>query len=211
MRASTKAIGTALDFAATVLGAAGAIAVPPAVTVIALVVAGCASAPTAPAPGGEPGGAPGRTELPSLGFFSHIKVPDGYDAALRLAGRGVQIFRCEQRADGWQWIFRVPEADLVDGSGHVLVRHGANFSFEHIDGSRLLGTVAAFDESPRGTDLRWLLFSTRSFGTGDLTNITYVQRVNTAGGMPPARCEAKQQNQLLRVDFSADFVFYKAR
>jgi hypothetical protein len=29
--------------------------------------------------------------------------------------------------------------------------------------------------------------------------------------MPPARCDAAQQNRLLRVDFSADFVFYKPR
>jgi hypothetical protein len=27
--------------------------------------------------------------------------------------------------------------------------------------------------------------------------------------MPPARCEPKQLNQLLRVDFSADFVFWR--
>jgi hypothetical protein len=27
--------------------------------------------------------------------------------------------------------------------------------------------------------------------------------------MPPASCEAKQRNQLLRVDFSSDFVFYR--
>ncbi len=204
MREGAKAIGVAPGFAAAALAAAS----PLAVTVVALMIAGCASAPTAPAPGGEGAAAP---EAPSLGFFSHIKVPDGYDAALRLAGKGVQIFRCEQRADGWQWIFRVPEADLVDLGGHVLVHHGANFSFEHVDGSRLLGTVAAFDEAPRSADLRWLLFSTRSFGIGDLSNVTYVQRVNTAGGMPPAHCEAKQQNQLLRMDFAADFIFYKPR
>ncbi len=201
---STSAISAAPQFAATVFaGSASSVTT----AVVALVIAGCASAPTAPV-SGEPAGAP---EPPSLGFFSHIKVPDGLDPALRLAGKGVQIFRCEQRADGWQWSFRVPEADLVDGSGRVVVHHGANFSFEHVDGSRLLGTIAAFDEAPRSTDLRWLLFSTRSFGTGELANVTYAQRVNTAGGMPPAHCEAKEQNQLLRVDFSADFIFYKPR
>jgi hypothetical protein len=38
-----------------------------------------------------------------------------------------------------------------------------------------------------------------------------VQRVNTAGGVPPEKCESKQLNQLLRVDFTAEFVFYRPR
>jgi hypothetical protein len=130
---------------------------------------------------------------------------------LRLQGRGVQVFRCEARGSGYAWVYRLPEADLVDGSGKPLVRYGANFSFEHADGSRLLGTVAKFDEAPDPANLPWLLLSTRSFGQGTLSGVTFVQRVNTVGGMPPPRCEASQQSRLLRVDFSADFVFYRPR
>jgi hypothetical protein len=105
----------------------------------------------------------------------------------------------------------LPEADLIDASGKAVIRHGANFSFEHVDGSRLLGSVVDFDDAPDANNLRWLLFSARSFGQGALTGVNYVQRVNTIGGMPPPRCEAGQQNRLLRVDFSAEFVFYKPR
>ena len=76
---------------------------------------------------------------------------------------------------------------------------------------RLLGTVAAYEDAPDTRNLRWLLLSTKSYGKGTFGDIAYVQRVNTTGGMPPQRCEAGQLNQLLRVDFSADFVFYRAR
>ena len=150
---------------------------------------------------------------PSLGFFSRIKAPETHEAVLRLTGRGVQVFRCERLStgSGFAWVFRLPEADLTDSGGNVVGRHGANFSFEHSDGSRLLGNVVAYDEAPNANDLRWLLLSAKPFGQGVLSAMTHVQRINTQGGMPPQKCEAKQQNQLLRVYFSADFVFYKPR
>ena len=169
----------------------------------------------APTPGEPSPGTPTPrpdVELPSLGFFSRIRAPDGHDPVLQLTGKGVQVFRCEPRkGGGFAWAFRLPEADLFNGPGKATGRHGANFTFEHADGSRLLGAVAAFDEAPRNGDLRWLLMTTRSFGTGAFGGVTHVQRVNTSGGMPPSSCQPAQQNQLLRVGFSADFVFYKPR
>ena len=148
---------------------------------------------------------------PSLGFFSKIKAPANHEPALQLASRGVQIFRCEKRDTGSIWAFRQPQAELLDANGKVVGRHGANFSFEHDDGSRLVSSVAAYDEAPKPTDLRWLLLTTRSFGKGALENVSHVQRVDTSGGMPPARCESAQLNQLLRVDFTSNFIFYRPR
>ena len=116
-----------------------------------------------------------------------------------------------KRDAGSVWVFRQPQADLLDAGGKTVGTHGANFSFEHDDGSRLVSTIAAYDEASKPTDLRWLLLTTRSFGKGALENVTHVQRVNTSGGMPPARCEVSQLNQLLRVDFTSDFVFYRPR
>ncbi len=150
---------------------------------------------------------------PPLSVFSDIKVPDTHQAVLRLKGQGVQVFRCERLgADaGYGWIFRLPEADLFDEAGKVVGRHGANFSFTHQDGSSLVSTVAGHEKAPRPEDLRWLLLSAKSQGKGVFSGVTHVQRVNTLGGMPPPSCGPNQQNQLLRVAFSADFVFYKAR
>jgi hypothetical protein len=156
---------------------------------------------------------PGKAVVagPSLGFFSNIKVPSDREPVLQLSAQGVQIFRCEKRDAGFAWVFRQPEAELFDESGKLVARQGASFSFEHVDGSRLLSTVAAYDEAPKATDLRWLLLSTRSFGKGAFEGVTHVQRVSTQGGMPPAKCASNQLGQLLRVDFSSDFVFYRPR
>ena len=175
-----------------------------------IALAGCAAAPQT-APAGGSSGATAGVAAPSLGWFSNIKAPSGYEPALKLTAKGVQIFRCERRDSGYGWMPRQPEAELRDERQAVVGRHGANFSFEHTDGSRLLGTVAAYEDAPKSTDLRWLLLSTKPYGKGTFGNVAYVQRVNTSGGMPPARCEAAQLNQLLRVDFAADFVFYRAR
>jgi len=168
-----------------------------------VLLSGCVSGPAPHAPG--------AVGAPALGFFSHIKVPDGFEPALRLTGKGVQIFRCEAIEGEHLWRFRQPEAELSDDSGQTLARHGANFTFEHRDGSRLVATITAYDEAPKRDDLRWLLMSTKSFGKGAFTPIAYVQRVNTSGGMPPTSCQAADVNQVLRVNFSSDFVFYRAR
>jgi hypothetical protein len=178
-----------------------------------LLAAGCAVPP-----GDRPAGAPApdrpadsRPALPSLGWFSPIKVPDGHEPALQLAARGVQIFRCERVGASVEWRYRQPEAELLDTQGQVVGRHGANFSFEHRDGSRLLGSVVAHEKASTADTLPWLLLSTKSFGNGEFGGIAYVQRVNTRGGMPPPACRPNEVNRLLRVDFGADFVFYRPR
>jgi hypothetical protein len=75
---------------------------------------------------------------PSLGLFSRIKAPSDREPVLQLHAQGVQIFRCEKRDAAYAWIFRQPDAELTDSAGKGVGRHGANFSFEHVDGSRLI-------------------------------------------------------------------------
>ncbi len=137
-----------------------------------------------------------------------LKTPEGASEWLRLRGTGVQIFRCEARDGRLQWVYRLPEAELRDGNGKLAARHGAKLSFEHVDGSRLVGEIEDHVGSPLDNALPWLLIRTRSFGKGSLEGVSYVQRIDTIGGMPPDGCEAAQANQVLRVAFSADFVFY---
>jgi hypothetical protein len=177
----------------------------PACLAAALLLAGCAAPPAADRSGEA------RPEPPSLGLFSRIRVPDGHEPAQKLLAKGVQIFRCERVGNAYEWRFRQPEAELFDAQGQPQGRHGASFSFEHRDGSRLLGEVVAHDRADSPDTLPWLLLSAKSFGSGALAGVSYVQRVNTRAGMPPAGCSAGQANRLLRVEFSADFVFYRPR
>jgi hypothetical protein len=179
-----------------------------AIALIAMLAA-CASVGP-PSTGAAPDKA-GSVAAPSLGLFSRIKAPSDREPVLLLSAQGVQVFRCEKRDGAFVWVFRQPDAQLLDASRSVVGRHGASFSFEHNDGSRLTATIVAYDDAPNSADLRWVLMTTRSFGKGAFDGITHVQRVRTQGGMPPEKCDAAQVNQLLRVAFSADFVFYRAK
>ena len=174
-----------------------------------LALAGCATPPPlAPPPTSAPPATP-TVAPPRLGWFTKIKATGDYTPVLKLRGRGYQVFRCEDTTDGLAWVYQLPDATLADDRGNLVGRHGANFTFEHNDGSRLAGKVHAWDDAPDSADLRWLLLATQSFGAGAFAGIAYVQRVNTLGGMPPARCAAGDRGQVLRVEFSADFVFYR--
>ena len=114
-----------------------------------LLVAGCAGPPSTTVRPAGPGGAPESPPAgaaptvppevpsrPSLGLFSRIKAPSEVEPVFALAATGVQIFRCEPDKEGYHWVFRLPEAELRDGRGQVVAHHGANYSFEHVDGSR---------------------------------------------------------------------------
>lgn len=176
----------------------------------ALLSACAAVGPSGPATTSSPGKA-GTVTGPSLGLFSRIKIPSDQEPVLKLASRGAQVFRCEKRDGQGVWVFRQPDADLLDDAGKVVGRHGANFSFEHADGSRLVATIAAYDEAPKPTDLRWLLMTTKSYGKGAFDGVSHVHRINTAGGMPPASCDLAHAGRVLRIDFTSDFVFYRPR
>jgi len=175
-----------------------------------------AGAPAVPAIITAPGPVPATPTLeaparPALGLFSQIKAPTEVEPVLELGATGVQIFRCEAQKEGFRWVFRLPEAELRDLRGQVVAHHGANYSFEHVDGSRLIGTIVGYDAAPGGDSILWLLLRTQSYGQGEFEKVTYVQRVDTSGGTPPGQCAADQVSQILRVPFSAKFIFYRPR
>jgi len=179
----------------------------------ALLLLGCAqqpqsAAPAPPAPSPELRSGAMSGALHSMSQRPLRSAPTGVEV-LRLEGRGSQVFRCESQPAGLRWTYRLPEAELRDAQGQLVMRHGVNLSFEHVDGSRLVGDIIDHVPSPSGDSLPWLLLKTSEFGEGALEGIAYVQRINTVGGMPPPSCEPGQLNQVLRVPFSADFVFFR--
>ncbi len=165
---------------------------------------GAATASAPPAAHGD--GTPGA--LYSM-FHRSLPLPAGHAEILRLRGHGTQIFRCETQGGEAHWVYRLPQAELDGADGKVAVRHGVNLSFEHIDGSRLIGEIVDHVPAPSDGALPWLLIATRSFGDGALAGVTDVQRINTVGGMPPVHCAVAQIGQVLRVPFTADFVFFR--
>jgi len=55
----------------------------------------------------------------------------------------------------------------------------------------------------------WLLLqATSNMGTGAFSDVTFVQRLNTAGGVAPGGCDATTANTDTRVPYSADYYFF---
>ena len=88
-------------------------------------------------------------------------------------------------------------------------RTGSGPEWTSTDGSVVNGSKVA-GSGGNATDVAWLLLKASSTtGTGVFTNVTYVQRLNTAGGSAPATgCSASTVNTETSVAYSADYYFY---
>src|SRR4051812_45586366 len=124
---------------------------------------------------------------------------------------GVQIYAC----NGSAWTFVAPRANLFNDAGKLKLIHFAGPTWQAKDGSRAVGTVAGI-ASPTPTAIPWLLLSTKTtpgpFGDRLLAT-TFIQRVNTAGGLAPAAatCNASTAGTPAEVPYTADYYFWRAK
>src|SRR3954468_22124909 len=94
---------------------------------------------------------------------------------------GAQVYECKAGADGkLAWAFREPIATLLL-DGKTIGRHYAGPTWEHMDGSAVVAKAAGNAPAPDGKAIPWLkLEVTASRGSGALSGVTTVQRINTA-------------------------------
>ena len=89
--------------------------------------------------------------------------------------------------------------------------HGAGPNWTStVDASVVNGAKVWQENSPTAGAIPWLLLrATSNTGTGVFSDITYVQRVNTTGGVAPATgCDATTAGTDTRVAYTADYYFY---
>src|SRR5882724_8940255 len=141
-----------------------------------------------------------------------LAVPDGNKLAFHLDAIGVQIYGCQELPTGFAWVFVAPEAQLFNGGGRVVGKHYAGPTWEAKDGSKVMGAkVASFVSSP--SSIPWLLLAATSHeGSGRMSEVTFIQRLDTAGGIAPTGgCDADHLGSVARVDYAATYFFYEAR
>jgi hypothetical protein len=141
-----------------------------------------------------------------------LAVPSGHFTAFHLMADGVQIYACQAKADdpsAFEWTFRAPEATLMSMTGELVGRHYAGPTWEGMDGSKVVGAARANADSPDATAIPWLLLQAQSSdGAGVFTTVSYVQRLNTAGGRAPSDgCAASSVGQEARVPYTAIYTF----
>jgi hypothetical protein len=142
-------------------------------------------------------------------------IPDaiaapGQTVVLSVNAVGAQVYECKAGADGkLAWAFREPIATLL-ADGKTIGRHYAGPNWEHGDGSAVVGKVAGNAPGATPNDIAWLkLEVTSSRGSGVLTGVTTVQRINTKGGKLEGSCE--QAGTFRSAPYSADYLFLRKR
>jgi hypothetical protein len=150
---------------------------------------------------------------------STLQVPAGNVTNLVGHATGTQNYACTAGATGNVWTFVGPQATLVGNNGHVLALHfavpGSNPpvpEWQATDGSSVVGhKVAGVTVDP--TAIPWLLLSAASTSLGPeggdrLAATTYIQRLNTTGGLAPT--SACTVGDTANVPYTADYYFSQA-
>jgi hypothetical protein len=134
-----------------------------------------------------------------------LEVPAGQELIFHTYAVGVQIYVW----NGASWVFKAPEAVLYDEDGAVAGIHYAGPTWESKDGSKVLGArVAGSTVDP--TAIPWLLLrAVTTSGSGVFSAVTYIQRLNTTGGLAPTTA-GTSVGQVARVPYTAEYFFYRA-
>ena len=135
-------------------------------------------------------------------------APLGETIVLSVYAEGAQVYECKAGADGkLGWIFREPIATLLV-DGETIGRHYAGPNWEHSDGSAVVGKVTASVPGATPNDIPWLKLEVISRrGSGILTGVTTVQRINTKGGKLDGACD--KAGAFKSVPYSAEYVFLR--
>ncbi len=162
-----------------------------------------------------------------------LQVPDGNEAFLIAHAFGSQDYVCAASGSGVAFVLTTPEAVLFDNPARRVINHF--FSPNPVEG----GTIRATWQSTRNSSvfwgklvhsatfatdpdfvaqdaIAWLLLSQAGVlegsGNGDnLAAATFVQRVNTVGGLAPSiGCNSPADiGKTAFSPYEADYVFYK--
>src|SRR5438874_7868205 len=132
----------------------------------------------------------------------------GEAVVLSVHAEGAQVYECKAAADGkLAWAFREPIATLL-ADGKTVGRHYAGPNWEHSDGSAVTGKAAGNAPGATANDIPWLKLSVvSSRGSGTLTGVTTVQRINTQGGKLDGACD--KAGSFRSAPYSAEYVFLR--
>jgi hypothetical protein len=132
----------------------------------------------------------------------------GESAVITLHAEGAQVYECRAGNDGkLAWAFREPIATLLL-DGKTVGRHYAGPNWEHVDGSAVVAKAVANVAGQTPGDIPWLkLEVTAHRGSGTLSGVTTVQRINTKGGAHTGACD--KAGALHSAPYAADYVFLR--
>lgn len=144
-----------------------------------------------------------------------IKVPAGNKVYLETVGAGIINYECREKKDAagqYEWTFVGPDAVLSDRKGKAVGKYyGPPATWESSDGSKITGTQLAVAPNGAGNIPLQLVKANPAMGSGAMSDITFVQRLETKGGVAPAGvCNAESKGKKEVVGYQSDYIFWKA-
>lgn len=139
-----------------------------------------------------------------------VKVPAGHKAAMTLKGTGLLTYECKAKDAAFEWTFAGPDAKLTDAGGKEVGKYYGGPTWELADGSKVTGKQLAVSPAAAGNIPLQLVEAAPATGKGMLEGVTYIQRMNTQGGVAPKDpCGKENAGTKKTVGYSADYVFFK--
>ncbi|WP_394754309.1 DUF3455 domain-containing protein [Crenothrix sp.] len=138
-----------------------------------------------------------------------IKVPSGNTQLFTLHATGEQIYQCALKDDSYKWIV-YPNAILLDEQGKQVGKHTKGPAWQYKDGSRVIGKISQKTDEARNKAMPWLLIEVVDHqGNGLLSTVSFINRVNTQGGLEPTQqCDANHLGTEKPASYTADYIFY---
>ena len=144
-------------------------------------------------------------ELPSP-LCDRLRVGEGNKVHSQVYASGVQIYRW----DGLSWVFVEPSASLFADANYngKVGTHYVGPTWESNSGSKVVG-ARMYGCQPDTTAIPWLLLEAVSTGgPGIYSPVTYIQRVNTKGGVAPAG-PGSFIGETVQIPYTAEYYFYR--
>ena len=169
----------------------------------------------------------------------NLNVDEGNEVFLVGHGVGTQNYVClpsTASASGFAFSLFTPEATLFNNEGKQLITHFFSPNSDPTVKPPEAGTIRVTWEDSRDSSRVWAMLLQQSteapfvqkdavawlklgtvgvdvgpIGSGRLTKVTFIQRLNTAGGLAPKEgCSTAQDlGRKAFVPYSADYFFYK--
>ena len=157
-------------------------------------------------------GSPMMMKVDNASLPEAVRVPAGQKVMMATTGVGEITYECREKKDTagqYEWAFVGPVATLYSGDKKRVGKYYAGPTWEAADGSRVTGKQVAIAPASPGNIPLQLVRADPAMGAGAMTGVSYIQRLNTKGGVAPAMaCDAMGKGNRQVVAYEADYVFY---
>lgn len=155
-----------------------------------------------------------QTDSEQKGLPALIQVAAGNTLVLETNASGTIEYQCSKEKDPlttYKWIITGPTATLTNKEGEKIGDYtGPPARWAHEDGSFVTGSQVAVSPNGSKNIPMQLVKADVAGGQGVLTTVSYVQRVNTKGGIAPSgKCSESNEGEKVEVNYKADYKFWK--